>query len=117
MSKHLTKEMKEKVIAKFEQGVKVSVIAEHLMISGRSVYRTVNQYKNGEKLEPKTENCGKKPSYSKTQQQIIMEAIAEKPDITLQKLIEVSGLKITESAMSRILKKLGYKRKNIYYLP
>lgn len=115
MPKHLSKDIKQKIIAKHEQGLRTPVIAEHFMISERSVYRTIHQYKYGEDLTPKTKNCGKQPSYSDKQKQIIIDLINEKPDITLLGLINAAGLNMTESTMSRIVKKLGYKRKNGYY--
>ena len=111
MAKYLTNEMKHKIVEKYIQGLKIPVIAEHLMVSERSIYRTVRQYKKGEEFEPKTTSRGRKPSYNENQKQIIIDSISEKSDITLHELIEKTGLEISESTMSRILKKLGYNRR------
>jgi len=116
MPKHLTKEIKEKVTIKYEQGLKAPIIAKHLMISKRSVYEIIKKYKNGEDLGPHTANCGRKACYDERHEQIIIDSIAKKPDITLNKLIDKTELEISESTMSRIVKKLGYKRKKGIYV-
>ena len=77
MPKRLPQDIKERIIAKYKQGLKAEVIAEHLMVSERTVYTMINQYKKDEDLTLKTQPR-KKPSYNERHKQIT----AEKPDIT-----------------------------------
>ena len=59
-------------------------------------------------MEPRPQNSGRKPLVSEDDMSLIIKKIKNVPDITLREIIEYFNLSLSESALSKRLKKLGY---------
>ncbi len=104
----LSQDIREKIIQKYEMGMHPKNIADHLLIAIRSVYRIIAQYKKHQTLETKFSNSGRHSVLTTRQIEQLKQSIAEHPDYTIQRRIDVLELPITESGLSRLLKRLGY---------
>jgi transposase len=108
MPKPISNEVREKIIQHKKNGEKEIDIARWLLISKSAIGRIWGEYKKTENYLLKYENCGRKSVISSELECKILNKIKEFPDITLLEIIEILELKITESGLSKWLKKRGY---------
>ena len=104
-------EIREKIIKHKENNETQSNIAKWLMISESTVTKVWARYKRTSSYEPSPRTQGRKPRVDFETMTKIEEKIKETPDITLAELIAEFNLGISESALSKRLKKLGYSYK------
>ena len=97
-------------------GEKDQEIAKWLQISVRSVSRIWRQYLLSGDCKEKPKNSGRKPLVTDEKMNEVELKIKEIPDITLKDLIYECELKISESALCRRLKKLGYRLKKKHFI-
>jgi transposase len=117
MPKPISNEVREKIIQHKKNGEKEIDIARWLLITKSSVGRIWGEYKRNENYLLKYENCGRKSVISSELECKILNKIKEIPDITLLEIIENLELKITESGLSKWLKKRGYSFKKKTLIP
>ncbi|MFP3154221.1 hypothetical protein LQZ18_07295 [Lachnospiraceae bacterium ZAX-1] len=112
MAEPLSIEIREKIIQHKKNGIDKKTIANNLLISQSSVYKICSLYSVTGSIEPQPQNCGRKPMVSEETMKNVLTEIEKVPDSTLRELIDKFQLPISESALSRKLKKLGltYKR-------
>ena len=104
---------RELIVAHKQNGKKGKEIAEWLMICEQTVSRIWRKFLTTGSYEPAPRTQGRKPKVSEDEMDAIIAKIEEQPDITLNELIEEFSLSISESALSKRLKKanLTYKKR------
>ena len=103
----ISKEKRELIIRHKQGKKKEADIAEWLDVSVRSVRRIWKLYRTIGDISSNTGNAGRKSKISSESTLKIIAKIEEQPDITLLELIDEFSLDISESGLSRILKKLN----------
>jgi len=110
--KPISNEDRKRIIKHKANGEREENIAKWLMIGVSTVYQILAQYRRTGNYQPKpyTGNHRKISAYQDLE---IRKAIKGSPDITLNELIEALSLNVTESGLSRHLKKMGltYKKR------
>jgi transposase len=104
----ITKRDREIIVKHKQNKEKNENIAKWLFVSVSSITRIWKLFKETGDLEPKTGNAGRKPILSEEELQEIEKAIENQPDITLLEMIDKFNLDITESGLSKVLKKRGF---------
>jgi transposase len=107
MPKPITNEEREKIIKHKQNNENEADIARWLFISESSVTKLWAQYRKTGSYLPNYVNCGRPSALSETQIAQIKLEVKKNPDNTLLELIEKFSLKISESGLSRVFKKLG----------
>ena len=108
LPKYISNEKRADIIFHKQSGKENQVIAEFMRVCVRSVERVWADFERHGKSETKVHNCGRKSVITPNQKVKIIAEIKERPDITLNELIEKFSLKITEGGLSKYLKKLGF---------
>jgi len=105
-------EDREKIVKHKTNGETEKNIAKWLMIGSSTVYQLALHKKTGS-IQPKPYK-GNNHKITVTQDTKIRKAIKKTPDITLNELITTLGLNVTESGLSKHLKKTGltYKKRH-----
>jgi transposase len=99
-------------IAKHKQtGQSGSEIAKWLMIHKQTVSRVWQQFLTTGNVTPKPKNNGRKPKINKKTMEKILTKIEQQPDITINSLIDKFNLQVSESTLSKRLKKAGLTHK------
>lgn len=90
-------------------------LAERFIVSLTFVFDVIKNFRQNGHISPKPHGGGNKPAINEEGCKIISEIIDKKPDMTLKELCEyyedVSGKKVSKSAMDRTLKKMKITRK------
>gem|GEM_PF-405512 len=95
-------------IVKYKQtGKSGSEIAKWLMIHKQTVSRVWQQFLTTGNVTPKPKNSGRKPKINKETMEKILTKIEQQPDITINGLIDEFNLQVSESTLSKRLKKAG----------
>ena len=91
-------------------------VAECFSVDVSTVYRLVEQMKREGSVSVKTSLRGRKASLKEADLQKIQELVQQKPDITLQEIIDTFQLKICIETVRKALIKLGYsyKKKSLH---
>jgi len=108
MPKPITNEEREKIIKHKQNGEKEADIARWLFISKVAVSAIWGEYQKTKNYKLKYENCGRKSIITTEQAGKIVAKIKKTPDVTLLELIDKFDLNISESGLSKWLKKRGY---------
>lgn len=110
--KPISQEDRERIIKHKYNGEKEVDIAKWLMIGVSSVYQILALHRKTGSIAPKAYK-GNNRKITEEQDTQIRDKIKEIPDITLNELIEVLDLNVTESGLSKHLKKMGltYKKR------
>ena len=114
MSTPLSNDLRQRIIAKHEKGIKPSVIRRELEIKSLStVCDIIKLYKETGSFVPRPLNNGAKPKITPQDKLAMRAKILEQPDITLEELKEELNLPICISRICRIINnelKLPYKK-------
>ena len=91
-------------------------VAECFSVDVSTVYRLVEQMKREGSVSVKTSLRGRKASLKEADLQKIQELVQQKPNITLQEIIDTLQLKICIETVRKALIKLGYsyKKKSLH---
>ncbi|MDR0303345.1 MAG: IS630 transposase-related protein [Chitinispirillales bacterium] len=110
--------LKERDLIVFHKknGEKNTDICKWLQINVRTVTKIWHRYKHTGSCCAYPQNSGRKPLVSQEQMDKVVEKIKEKPDITLKRLIDVFSLGISQAALCKRLKHLGYTLKKRRYI-
>jgi transposase len=102
-------EVRKSIIEAWERGIGVKELKSVYGYGKTSIYNLITQNKRTGTIEPRLSTRGRKPKISAGDLQRIDAIIKERPDITLNEMIEKLDLPLSESRMSRIVReKLGY---------
>lgn len=108
MPKPITNEERRKIIKHKQNGAKEADIAKWFFISKVAVSKIWSEYKKTNNSDLKYANCGRHSEISPEDETKIYAKIEQEPDTTLLEMIEMFALHITESGLSKWLKKRGY---------
>lgn len=104
----ISKEKRELIIKHKQNKKKEAEIAEWLGVSVRSVRRIWKLFTTIGDISSKMSNSGRNPKIPSETVLKIIAKIEEQPDITLLEMIDEFSLDITESGLSKMLKKLDF---------
>ena len=108
----VSNEIRMKIIKHKNNGETEENIAKWLMISKSSVTKIWGKFRKTGNILPEP-RLGRKPKVSEEEMEQVIEKQKEKPDMTLDELIEELELDITKSGLSKKLKKkkMTFKKK------
>lgn len=116
MPKPITNEEREKIVKHKQNGEKETDIARWLFISKVAVSKIWGKYQKTKSCKLKYENCGRKSVITTEQAGKIIAKIKKTPDVTILELIDKYDLKISESGLSKWLKKREYSFKKRQFI-
>jgi transposase len=118
MIKMITMKIREIIIADRKDGMTINAISRAVRVSESAIYRLFQKKQETGSIEPTYHNCGKKPEVT-VEKLIEMESLViENSDITLAEIKEAMHLSMQKSEISNILrKKLGFRFKKRWYMP
>jgi transposase len=103
------KEVRERMVAARKRGLSVKEIQRAYGYGKTAIYDLIKQERETGSIEPRLHTRGAKPRLCLEDHGRIRTAINEKPDITLEELIETLSLPLSISQLSRIVRgKPGY---------
>jgi transposase len=108
MAKPISDEKRADIVRHMEAGKSKGDIAEWLFVCIRTVTRVWNKFCATGSFAPDPQNSGMKPRVSEETMLRVEARVREVPDITLLELIEEFELPISQVALSKRLRKLGY---------
>jgi transposase len=109
-----SEDLRKKIIEALRRGMTKSEAARTFSVSRSSVKRYAKLAEEGRPLAPK-KRPGSKPKMDETARRLLEADVEERPSATLSERREylgrVSGLWVSESTLSRMLRRLGWNRK------
>jgi putative transposase len=109
-----SEDLRNKIIEALRRGMTKSEAARTFSVSRSSVKRYAKLAEEGRPLAPK-KRPGSKPKMDETARRLLEADVEERPSATLSERREylgrVSGLWLSESTLSRMLRRLGFGRK------
>ena len=107
MPQPISNEKRADIIRHMQGGASKREVAKWLFVCERTVTRVWNKFRIEGSYEPRPANSGRKPVITDEAMGAVVERIKEQPDITLLGLIDELKLPMSESGLSRRLKRLG----------
>ena len=111
-----SEDLRKKIIEALGRGATKSEAARAFSVSRSSVKRYAKLAQKGRPLTPK-KRPGSKPKMDERLRRILEADMEERPAATLSERCEylgrVAGLSVSESTVSRMLRRLGWSRKKI----
>ena len=81
-----------------------------------TVQRVLERYRDSGSVEPKPQNPGRKPAFSKGDLRRLKQDIRSHPDATLEELRARSRVNVSIVSFHNAIKKLGFTRKKNRYM-
>ena len=110
-----SEDLRKKIVEAVERGMPKARAARLFGVGISSVKRYVATAKAGTSLAPKKERPGSKPKLDETARRLLEAGLEERPAATLPRrrelLRRVAGVRVSDSTVSRMLKRLGWSRK------
>src|SRR5271165_6657273 len=111
-------DLRERVVAACDRGEGTrEEIARRSRVGIAWVYRLLQRRRETGSIEPRPHGGGQKPAFDPPAAQRLRQAVADRPDATLEELREAVGVARGTSAVHRALEKLGLPRKKSRYGP
>lgn len=105
-------DLRERVVAACDRGEGTrEEIAKRFRVGVAWVYRLLQRRRETGSIEPKPRGGGQKPAFDPPAAERLRQAVADRPDATLEELREAVGVACGTSAVHRALEKLGLPRK------
>jgi transposase len=109
-----SEDLRKKVVEALRRGATKTEAARYFGVSRSSVKRYAKLAEEGRPLAPK-KRPGLRPKLGETARRLLEEDLEERPAATLRQRREflrgVAGVLVSESTVSRMLKRLGWSRK------
>jgi transposase len=109
-----SEDLRKKIVEALRRGATKSETARSFGVSRSSVKRYAKLAEQGRSLAPK-KRPGSKPKMDETARRLLEADLEERPAATLSErrefLRRVAGLSVSESTVSRMLRRLGWSRK------
>jgi transposase len=109
-----SEDLRKKIVEALRRGMGKSEAARSFGVSLSSVKRYARMAQEGRPLAPK-KRPGSKPKMDESARRILESDMEERPAATLPQrreyLQKIAGLKVSESTVSRMLKRMGWSRK------
>lgn len=99
--------IRQRIIVLYERGKSTGQIAEGIGYCVAAVRRVRQHLRERGTLRPQTHKRGRKGRFTPERQQRLRDLVAQKPDATLEELIEEMDVDVASSTMHRWLTKLG----------
>ena len=103
------------VAARTQDGQSMGKIAERFKIPKGTVQRILERYRDSGSVEPKPQNPGRKPAFSKEDLWRLKNDILANQDATLEELRARSRVNVSIVSFHNVIKKLGFTRKKNRY--
>ena len=114
--KPYSEDLRVRIVRALEEGMSKSATARLFGVSLSSLKRYVRIADRGSSLQPR-KGGGRPPKTDKTTQKLLEEDVQERPGATVIKerrlfLEHATGKALSDSTVGRLLKRLGFSRKN-----
>jgi transposase len=113
MPKPYSTDLRERVVAAIQSGLKYHEVAERFAVSVASISRWLSRYRRDDTVEPAPFGGHKKPTLAAHEAQV--RALVERePDLTLDAMVErlaLDGVRTNRTTLHRFLQSLGLTRK------
>jgi transposase len=113
--KAYSEDLRRKILQAVDRGMPKSVAAKTFGVSRASVKRYAAARREGRPLSPK-KHPGSKPKLDERARKLLEADVEERPAITLKErchfLEEMVGVSVSESTLSRLLRKMGFSPKD-----
>lgn len=106
MGKPYSMDLRERVMAAYDEGVKPKELAERYRLSRRSVNRLAQRRRETGSIEPLYGKPGPQPRLTEHMERL-RKIVSRRSDATLEELREELGIKVGISTLWRGLKNLG----------
>lgn len=112
----LHNEARELLVKGYEKSGNVEAIAQAYSVSKRTVYRLVQQKRETGSVALRTNQRGRKPALTEENKKNIRQCVDERPDITINEILEKLHLTASYSTVERAVQAMGYtlKKKSLY---
>jgi transposase len=105
-------DLRERVVAACDRGEETrEEIAKRFRVGVAWVYRLLQRRRDTGSFAPEPHGGGQKPAFDPPAAERLRQAVADRPDATLEELREAVGVDCGTSAVHRALEKLGLPRK------
>jgi transposase len=105
-------DLRERVVAACDRGEGTrEQIAKRFQVGLAWVYRLLQRRRETGSIEPEPHGGGQKPAFDPPAAERLRQAVADRPDATLEELREAVGVACGTSAVHRALEELGLPRK------
>ena len=111
MIEMLHNEARKLLIEALEKKHKVQEVADCYSVNRSTVYRLKKRWEETGSFETRTSLRGRKPALSPEKLASIDHLVKDKPDITLQEIVDTLHLTVSIETVRKALLKLGYRRK------
>jgi transposase len=113
--KAYSEDLRKKILEALHRGMKKSEAAKTFGVSRSSVKRYAAARREGRPLAPK-KHPGSRPKLDESARKLLKADVEERPAVTLKErcrfLEEVVGVSVSESTLSRLLRKMGFSPKD-----
>ena len=113
--KAYSEDLRTKILQALDRGMPKSEAARAFGVSRSSVKRYAAARREGRSLAPK-KHPGPKPKLDERARKLLEDDVEERPAITLEErcrfLKEMVGVSVSESTLSRLLRKMGFSPKD-----
>ena len=113
--KAYSEDLRKKILEALDRGMKKSEAAKTFGVSRSSVKRYAAARREGRPLAPK-KHPGSRPKLDESARKLLKADVEERPAVTLKErcrfLEEVVGVSVSESTLSRLLRKMGFSPKD-----
>ena len=113
--KAYSEDLRKKILEAVDRGMKKSEAAKNFGVSRSSVKRYAAARREGRPLTPK-KHPGSKPKLDESARKLLEADVEERPATTLKDrcrfLEEMVGVSVSESTLSRLLRKMGFSPKD-----
>ena len=114
--KPYSEDLRRSIVRAVEGGTSKSAAARLFGVSLSSVKRYLRIAQRGMPLAPKKKGGGRPPKTDQTTQKLLTEDVEERPAATVSErrryLEHATGNALSDSTIKRLLKRLGFSRKN-----
>lgn len=111
----LHNEARKLLIEALEKKHKVQEVADCYSVNRSTVYRLKKRWKETGSFETRTFLRGRKPALSPEKLASIDQLVKDKPDVTLQEIVDTLHLTVSIETVRKALLKLGYRRKKAFH--
>ena len=109
-----SKDLRKKIVEAKERGMPTSEVARAFGVGLSSVKRYTKTAREGGSLSPRR-SPGRRPKADERARKLLEADLEERPSATLRERCEylrsVTGLRVSESTISRLLRRMGWSRK------
>jgi transposase len=115
-----SEDLRRKIVEAIQRGMEQSEAARTFAVSLSSVKRYVRTLRKGGSLRPK-KHPGPRPKIGERGRRLLESDVEERPTLSLLErcrfLEQATGVRVSESTMSRLLRRLGFSRKKGAWVP